>query len=66
MVDLEYLKLCALEESKKSGFNFKHGCVIIRNGNIVASGFNDHRGHAEYNALFKLYVLCGSGKGQRG
>ena len=65
MVDLENLKLHALEESKKSGFNFKHGCVIIRNGKIVATGHNDHKGHAEHNALNQVYyVLRGTGKGE--
>jgi len=67
MVDLEYLKSYALEESKKSGYNFKHGCVVVRNGKIIASGFNDHKGHAEHNALKSVYrVLCGSGKEQEG
>ena len=67
MVDLENLKLHALEESKKSAFNFKHGCVIIRNGKIVATGFNDHRGHAENNALNQVYrLLCRSREEQKG
>jgi len=67
MVDLEYLKSCALEESKKSGYNFKHGCVIVRNGRIVAKAFNDHKGHAEHNAILALQrVLCGSAKGEEG
>ena len=67
MTDLENLKLRAVELSKKSCNNFQHGCLIIRNGKVIASAFNDHNGHAEHNALRNVYrVLCGPRKGQKG
>jgi len=50
----------ALLESQKSELNFKHGCVILYKGRIVARGSNDHYGHAEAHALNDLEkVYCG-------
>tara|TARA_R110001599_G_scaffold217355_1_gene415566 strand:+ start:2632 stop:2844 length:213 start_codon:yes stop_codon:yes gene_type:complete len=51
---LENLKLQALAESHKSYSAFQHGCVIVRNGKIVATGFNDENSHAECRALNSL------------
>lgn len=54
---LQSLKLHALELCKQSCCNFQHGCLIVRQGRIVASGFNDYKGHAELNAVKNLQRL---------
>ena len=60
MVDMDYLKSCALEESKKSVRNFKHATLIIYKGRVVASGHNDEKYHSEENAIRALRRgLCG-------
>jgi pyrimidine deaminase RibD-like protein len=51
----------ALLHSKKSPMAFKHGALIIRQGRVIGSGFNDHHGHAELNAIGNVYrSLCDS------
>lgn len=44
----------AIEMSNKSYGHFKHGCLIIRKGYIVASAWNNESGHAEMNAIKNL------------
>lgn len=45
-------KLCyiykAIEEALKSPLRCKHGCVIVKNKQIVASGYNKYRGYNRY------------------
>lgn len=51
----------ALLQSKKSPMAFKHGALILRNGRVIASGFNDHHEHAELKAVGNVYrSLCDS------
>ena len=58
---LQNLKLQSLELSAKSYVGFQHGCLIVRNGRVVAKSCNDARGHAECNAISALQRgLCGS------
>lgn len=53
------LKGESLELANKSYSGFQHGCVITRNGRIVAKACNDARGHAECNAISALQrLLC--------
>lgn len=60
MIDLDNLKLSALEESKKSVCHFQHATLIIYKGTIVASGHNDDKHHSEENAIIYLRrLLCG-------
>lgn len=39
---MDSLKDIALEISKNSEMNNKHGCIIIKNGNIISTGFNKY------------------------
>ena len=56
---LNDLRLQALQESQKSLCNFQHGCLIVRQGRVIASAHNDESGHAEYNAVKALQrLLC--------
>ena len=55
MANLSNLCESAVETSNKSYANYhKHGAVLIRGGKIIASGVNDHRCHAEVNAIREL------------
>lgn len=38
----------AIKEALKSPLRCKHGCVIVKNKNIVASGYNKYRGYNKY------------------
>ena len=38
----------AMIEAKKSDVRCKHGCVIVKNGKIIAKGHNRHRGYDKY------------------
>lgn len=57
----------ALPLTNNSCMYFKHSALIVRNGNVVATGFNTERHHAEMTAVRKLQrVLCGKRGQQRG
>lgn len=45
-----YLSLC-LEQASKSPLHYRHGCIIVRGGKIIGSGFNDNRSGFSGNAL---------------
>jgi len=50
----------AVETASKSSCYFKHGAVLIKNGQIIATGSNDSRLHAEVKAIQNMYrVLWG-------
>lgn len=52
----------AAEIARRSSMNHRHGCVIVRNGEIISEGFNHtemhmyhiNSIHAEINCLMKL------------
>lgn len=53
----------AINEAKKSGMNHRHGCVIVKDGEIVATGYNHMMDfmshtflsiHAECDAIRKV------------
>lgn len=37
-----YLSLC-LEQADKSALYFRHGCIIVRGGKVIAQGYNTYR-----------------------
>ena len=37
-----YLSLC-LEQASKSSLHYRHGCIIVRGGEIIGQGYNDYR-----------------------
>lgn len=57
-----YLNKAAICATKSNVKNQRHGCVIVKDGEIVSEGFNHHTDHfehkftihAEVDALFKL------------
>lgn len=62
---VENFKLEAVKVAEKSSCAFQHGCLIIRNGKIVATGYNDEYNHAERNAVENLQrLLCCSTEGK--
>ena len=52
----------AIDISRKSSCKYHHhGAVIVRQGRVIATGFNDEKGHAEVNAVRNMWrVLWGS------
>ena len=52
----------AVDVASKSYHKYhKHGALLVRNGQIISSGFNDENRHAEHNAILAGYrLLCGS------
>lgn len=52
----------AVDTASKSCHKYhKHGALLIKNGQIISIGFNDHKNHAEQNAIKNGYrVLRGS------
>lgn len=54
----------AVEESRKSHAIHQHGAVIIRNGRVVSTGFNNEKGHAEVNAIRNVYRLLRGSEGK--
>lgn len=45
-----YLSLC-LEQASKSPQHYRHGCIIVRGGKVIGSGFNDNRSGFSGGAL---------------
>jgi len=45
-----YLNLC-LEQATKSPLRYRHGCVVVRGGNVIGQGYNDHRPGYDGGAL---------------
>ena len=52
----------AVDISRKSCAKYHHhGAVIFRQGQVIATGWNDEKGHAEVNAVRNMWrVLRGS------
>ncbi len=42
----------ALKEAKKSPLRCKHGCIIVKDGEIISRGFNNFRGYNKYGTCF--------------
>ncbi len=56
----------ALPLTQKSCMAFRHAALIIRNGKIVATGYNTEKRHAEINAILNLQrLLCGESRKER-
>ena len=58
----EYIDVCS-RLAEKSPLTHKHGCIIVRNGKIIAKGFNsqhniDNSIHAEIAALKNTTKKC--------
>lgn len=51
-----YLSLC-LEQASKSPLHYRHGCIIVRGGKVLGSGFNDFRAGFDGGAL-KTGQIC--------
>lgn len=45
----------AVETASKSFGYYKHGALLVRNGNIVSWGVNDSSTHAEVKAIKNMY-----------
>jgi len=45
------LKIAKKLSQKSDHTEFKHSCLIVKGGNILASGFNKGKIHAEINAI---------------
>ena len=43
--------------SKSCNKYYKHGALLVRNGKVIASGWNDEYRHAEHNAILAGYRL---------
>lgn len=61
---LNNLILDALSLTSKSCMNFKHAALIIRNGKVIASGFNSDLIHAELSAITSLQRVLQGHKGK--
>ena len=55
---METLRLFAVEIAKESPHTYhQHGALIVKNGRVISTGFNDAKYHAEHNALRHVYHL---------
>lgn len=57
--NVSYFMHEAKKLSQKSEMNHKHGCVIVRNGKIVATGYNHHytSSHTNCNGIPKKFSV---------
>ena len=51
---MEFIDI-AVKIASLSECYYKHGAVLIKNGNIICTGYNDFRKHAEIKAINKIY-----------
>ena len=48
----------AINEAKKSKMQCQHGAILVENGNIIATAFNDNEKHAERAVIAKAARSC--------
>jgi len=56
---MEFIDI-AVETASKSPSYYKHGALLVKNGQVIGTGSNDSRLHAEVRAIQNMYrVLWG-------
>ena len=54
--DSRYLNMAA-EEAKKSGILYRHGCVAVSSGKVIARGYNKYRSYSK-DGLISENTTC--------